>query len=179
MENFSTFDFDWDKVHDFSNKLKPDKWLEYKLFILDELDKLSSVERRHLKNINRARDRIRGPRRVRDLATPESLGIEFRTNFRKSQKENLKTELFIHSDDYRTINLKDKLYRPTAKQAEVIQILHEAYKNRAPVLGQAFILEKIGSTSKRLRDTFKSRPEIWKNVIAQGESKGTYRLNIQ
>ena len=85
---------------------------------------------------------------------------------------------FLHSEDYRSINFKGERYTLTSFQAEIIQILHEAYQKNTPEIGQPFILEKINSKRSRLRDFFKSSPGIWGNVIIPGRKKGTYRLNL-
>ncbi len=84
---------------------------------------------------------------------------------------------FKHSEDYISITFNDQTFTLTSRQAQVVQILHEAHKNELPDVGQHHILEKLGSQSSRLRDTFK-RSDLWGTLIVQGKKSGTYRLNL-
>ena len=84
---------------------------------------------------------------------------------------------FNPSPDYRSVNYKGKLYSFTGRAAEVIQILHQQYLLGSPELGKDYILEKIGCTSKNMRDVFQRCPG-WKKIIIRGETRGTYLLNL-
>ena len=73
---------------------------------------------------------------------------------------------FKHSPDYRSY------------AAQAVQLLHEQYLNGTPEVGKDYILEELGTPSKRLRDIFQCCPR-WKELIVPGEKRGTYRLNLQ
>src|SRR5262245_12844380 len=62
---------------------------------------------------------------------------------------------FHHSGDFRSVSLDSRPYSLTSKQAQVIQMLHEAYEQGTPEIGQHSILEALGGGG-RLRDVFKS-----------------------
>ena len=97
----------------------------------------------------------------------------------------LDEDIFKHSPDYRSVNLRGVEFSLTSKQAQVIEILHELYEKGTLEVGGQYILERLGdddsdriNTDNRLRDIFKSRPNAWGNLIVPGGSKGSYRLNI-
>lgn len=85
---------------------------------------------------------------------------------------------FTHSGDYRSVSSGGQTHSLTGRQAQVIQILHEAYKNGTPDVGSALILEKLETRNSRLRDTFKTNRRAWKALIVPGKTKGTLRLNL-
>ncbi len=87
-------------------------------------------------------------------------------------------QVFKHSDDFRSVNLRGEQFTLTPQQAQAVEILHQAYLNDTPDLSQESILDRIGTTSTRLSDTFRSDQKIWKTLIAQGAKRGTFRLNI-
>jgi len=84
---------------------------------------------------------------------------------------------FTHSEDYRSVTLQGKPYTLTTSQAAIVQMLHEELQHGTPELGQAYILERLGTPNSRLRDTFKG-PELWGKLIVRGKKRGTYRLNL-
>lgn len=85
---------------------------------------------------------------------------------------------FIHNEDYTAVSLDGMPYVLTTNQAMVIKALHEAYQRRTYWLGKDYLLEDLLETnSNRLRDTFKSNLEAWKNLIAS-DKRGRYRLNL-
>ena len=69
------------------------------------------------------------------------------------------------------------MFRFAPRQAEVIEILHEAWVNGTPEIGQAYVLTRIGSPIGRMRDLFKGH-HAWGALIVPGIGKGTFRLNI-
>jgi len=85
---------------------------------------------------------------------------------------------FKHSTDFRSVTLNGKLYTLTSKQAQVIEMLYEAYEHGTPELGQAYILEQLGERSTRLRDTFKRNPDAWRALVVSGARRGSFRLNL-
>jgi hypothetical protein len=84
---------------------------------------------------------------------------------------------FRHSPDFRSVSLHEELFALTTQQAQVIQILLDAYRNGTPELSQAYILDRIGSDSGELRNTFRSLKD-WPNLIVRGARRGTFRLNL-
>lgn len=85
---------------------------------------------------------------------------------------------FTYSPDFRWVCLNGQPFTLTPSQAQVIRLLFEAHEKKTPELGQSYILEQIESTSRRLRDLFKSSPKAWKELIRPGAKRGTFRLNI-
>ena len=93
---------------------------------------------------------------------------------------------FRQSDDYRTIRLDGIKYYPTAKQAEIIKLLHKNHLNDTSDISQHTIITHLEGDEKetkykRSKDFFKSddhSKEIYKVFVRIGERKGTFRLNI-
>jgi hypothetical protein len=89
---------------------------------------------------------------------------------------------FTHSEDYRAVTKRNKTYDLTSRQAQMIQILHEAYENGRPNVAIDMIMVKLAgdnrSDSNRWQDTFRSRPEAKRALVKSGVGKGTLRLNI-
>tara|TARA_B100000315_G_scaffold178029_1_gene166669 strand:- start:657 stop:1310 length:654 start_codon:yes stop_codon:yes gene_type:complete len=93
---------------------------------------------------------------------------------------------FRQSDDYRTIRLDGIKYYPTAKQAEIIKLLHKNHLNGTSDISQHTIITQLEgdekeTSYKRLKDFFKTddhSKEIYKVFVRIGERKGTFRLNI-
>lgn len=84
---------------------------------------------------------------------------------------------FSYSNDFRSVNWKGEAFTFTSRQAQIVQILFEAYSGGTPDVGKDYILESLGSSSSRLRDSFR-KSKAWKTLIVKGEKQGTYRLNI-
>ena len=91
--------------------------------------------------------------------------------------EKLPSPDFTHSEDFRSVCIMGQGFTLTPAQAKIIELLHEAWENGNPDLGHAFILVKLESTSKRLRDLFQSNRGAWKALIIS-KKKGTARLNL-
>jgi hypothetical protein len=85
---------------------------------------------------------------------------------------------FIHSPDYRSVNVAGKVHSLTPRQAHVIQILHKALVDGTPEVGKEYILEEIGTPASRLKDSFKSNLSAWKALVRLGKKRGLYRLNF-
>jgi len=84
---------------------------------------------------------------------------------------------FQHSDDYRSVVFKRERYTLTSNQAQVVEMLHNAFCSGIPDLGKDHILEKLGTPASRLRDTFRNS-KLWGTLIVLGAKRGTYRLNL-
>jgi 7-cyano-7-deazaguanine synthase in queuosine biosynthesis len=86
-------------------------------------------------------------------------------------------EAFKHSEDYRSVTLRGRTYSLNGTQAAAVRMLHEAYLNGTPELGQHTILERLGVLSTRLRSVF-HRLDGWEELIVAGKTKGSFRLNL-
>jgi hypothetical protein len=80
-------------------------------------------------------------------------------------------EPFVHSPDYRAITVNGESYCLTSNQALVVQFLHEQFERGVAGVAQATLLERIGSPSSRLRDSFRSGdgPKLWGKLIVRVE----------
>lgn len=86
-------------------------------------------------------------------------------------------EILPHSEGFRSVTLGDRNFTLTPCQAQIIEILHRAWKNGTPDVGLDYIMEEIGSPSRRLRDIFKRDLDVFNILIRPGDRRGTYRLN--
>jgi hypothetical protein len=97
----------------------------------------------------------------------------------KAKKSKDSEEAFHYTADYTSVNLRGQQFTLTPRQAEVIQLLHEAYKNGTPDLHHEHIKERLRmGNSAQVRGIFRSNPDAWKYLVTQGKRKGTLRLNI-
>jgi hypothetical protein len=85
---------------------------------------------------------------------------------------------FTHSPDYRSVTIRGKTHSLTPRQAQVIQILHEAHESGNPEVSHDFILEKMETNNSRWQDTFKSNRIARNALIRVGKTRGTLRLNL-
>jgi hypothetical protein len=118
---------------------------------------------------------------VAQLKTTLALRGELASTPRSGEKrdeEPSEPEAFAHSPDYRSVSMKGKTFPLTAQQAHVIRMLHDAHKGGNPELSTHYILEELGTPGSRLRDTFRSSPEAWKALVADGTTRGAKRLNL-
>lgn len=93
---------------------------------------------------------------------------------------------FRHSRDFKSVHWAGEIFTFTPRQAQAVQMLHEAWRNRTPGIGQDAILENLGSLGRdkfgsampqQLRDLFRRNP-VWNALIVRGERRGTYRLAL-
>jgi len=84
---------------------------------------------------------------------------------------------FRASPGFRSVRWRGQRYTFSSRQAQAVQILHEAHQSGTPDVGQDHILEEVESRGRRLRDLFKDHP-AWKRLIVRGKGKGTFRLDI-
>lgn len=89
-----------------------------------------------------------------------------------------KTDEFTHSPDYRSVTLRGQRFSLTSRQAQMIEVLHDAYKNGNPEVSQQFVLEELETANSRWQDTFKSNPAARKALVAVGKTRGNLRLNV-
>ena len=89
-------------------------------------------------------------------------------------------ELFRHSPDYLSIRFRGKAFSLTSQQAQVIELLHERFKQGIPWLGKERIFIDLRKEfySGKLKDIFRSRKEAWKALVVS-DKKGRYKLNVE
>jgi hypothetical protein len=85
---------------------------------------------------------------------------------------------FTHSEDYRSVTIRGETFPLTSRQAQFIEILHQAHANGNWDVSIDFILEKLETPNSRWQDTFKSNADAKKALITAGKRKGTLRLNL-
>jgi len=149
----------------------------------EKMKKLESSLAQNIQTLNEAESNNRNLHNELDnmkqeLEKTSSENKTLRSEVEKSPLNDNRSEevekSFSYSPDYRSVISNGKSYTFTSRQAQAVEILH---KEGNPELGQEYILEKLGDTSKRLRDTFKGHP-AWGELIIAGSRKGTFRLNI-
>jgi hypothetical protein len=86
--------------------------------------------------------------------------------------------LFTHSSDYREVSIGGRSFSLTARQAHLVQLLHEAHTAGTPSVSIAQILEGLGTSGSRWQDTFKTDRKAKSALISTGKRKGTLRLKI-
>jgi hypothetical protein len=84
---------------------------------------------------------------------------------------------FHHSPDFRDVSLNGEHYLLTGREAQLIQILFDAYNTGSPNVSNAWILDRMG-TGKRVRDVFSSKRRYLFEKLVRSDSKGTSRLNL-
>jgi hypothetical protein len=88
---------------------------------------------------------------------------------------------FVHSDDYRFIKFKGSDYVLTPNQSLAVQILYEALQQGLRGVSNTTLLERLGSPTSRLRDSFRSGdgPKLWNVLIVKiPGTKDVYSLNL-
>lgn len=87
---------------------------------------------------------------------------------------------FKFSPDFCSVSIDGLRFQLSNKQAHVVQILYENWKNNTPELFQALIINEVyGSTTKerKLKKLFHN-DEVWKALIRKGARRGSIALNI-
>jgi len=82
---------------------------------------------------------------------------------------------FRVSDDGRSIFWNGKHWALTSRQGQAVRILYERYKSGTPDVSDYEILEALGTSNSRLRDTFRNSP-LW-NTLIISKKKGMHRLD--
>ncbi len=88
------------------------------------------------------------------------------------------SEGFSHSPDYRSVTIRGKAHTLTARQAQIIEILHKAHVDGNPDVSTAHILETLETERSRWQDTFRTNPKAKSALIKGGARRGTLRLNL-
>ena len=85
---------------------------------------------------------------------------------------------FLPSPDYRSVLFHGETIPLSTMQAEAVRVLNEAFEQGIPEVGAAYVLEQIGSNSRRLQDLFRGAgSRAWGRLIITGQGKGTVRIN--
>ena len=108
----------------------------------------------------------------------DGLKKELRNELEIQSIKFAKQDPFAHSNDYRSVTIRGTRYTLTSRQAQIIEILHNAYKTGTPEVGNDYILAELESPSSRLRDSFKSNLKAWKVLVERGKKKGTVCLRV-
>lgn len=81
---------------------------------------------------------------------------------------------FVHSPDYRMVQIAGETFSLGAYQAAVVKILHHAALQGSPWCNGVAILAEIECSTLRMSDLFKSK-RGWRTLI-ESNSRGMYRL---
>ena len=84
---------------------------------------------------------------------------------------------FVPSPDYRRVDWRGKKFHFSPMQSHVVRLLHKEFQRGRGELGDAWVLEGVGSHGKYLRDIFR-RHGAWGTLIIEGENKGTHKLSL-
>lgn len=95
----------------------------------------------------------------------------------ESIRTNGEHEDFRHSEDFRSVFLRGREYTLTTQQAQIVEMLYDAHKNKTPDLSDDYILDRLGSPGSRFRDSFRNS-DAWGTLVVSGKRRGTYRLNL-
>ena len=98
-------------------------------------------------------------------------------------QKKLKVQRLFHSDDFRSISIRDIKYNLTESQSLVIKYLYEHFLRGTPEITSQKIISHIDeergiNTSSRLVDIFKHNKSAYKNLIVSGYVKGHVKINI-
>ena len=83
---------------------------------------------------------------------------------------------FVHSPDYRMVQIAGETFSLGAYQAAVVRILHQAALAGNPWCSGIAILAEIECSTLRMSDLFKSK-RGWRRLI-ESNSRGMYRLAV-
>jgi len=95
-----------------------------------------------------------------------------------SKSTNAEAIRFDHTEDYRTVAIRGETYALTPRQAQMIQILHEAHENVTPDVAIDNVLERLETPNSRWQDMWRTSKEAQSALIQSGTRKGTLRLNL-
>lgn len=119
-------------------------------------------------------DRLRN-RELSDIRTAKSTGTGTFSELPTADAQNV----FVHSEDYRSITVKGEKYNLTTNQALIIKKLHNAYVKKLGSVSTTVLLTSIEAPRSRLRDSFRSGdgPKVWQKLIRQPR-RGAYALRL-
>lgn len=83
---------------------------------------------------------------------------------------------FIHSHDYRHVQLCQHRFRFGDVQAKIVEHLHSAAASNQPWVHGKTLIDVSGSNAVRMRDIFKHKKN-WRQLITS-DDRGYYRLNL-
>ena len=95
----------------------------------------------------------------------------------KPKRKSRKGPAFIHSNDYREVEINGSKFLLGARQAMVIRMLHDAALAGSPWQNGKSLLKDAQSMSNRMHDLFKSKGPDWSRLMIS-DRKGLYRLAI-
>lgn len=137
---------------------------------------LKEVRAKYCQVLKELAGRVGGNHKTEPVKEPPEAGAKGKVDLKPIAAPKLKdTEQVAYSPGFRSVHWFGTDYSFTGQQGAVVQILLEAWEKGTPDVGDATLLEKAGSESKRLKDVFKNHP-AWGTMIVQGETKGTHQL---
>jgi hypothetical protein len=146
-----------------------------------DLDALLPIAQESLQNVQRARHgREPGIVETLERLCPELKSTddtrEVKSATTGSQSKTKTNDIFVPSEDYRSILFKDKPYTLTRGQSVIVKLLHQAHLKGTPDLDKQTLLSAIEAETSQVKDSFRNSP-LWKELIVS-RRRGTYRLNI-
>jgi hypothetical protein len=93
----------------------------------------------------------------------------------KRQPAAAPTARFVHSTDYRLVELNGETFHLGEFQARIVQKLHEGLLSGSPWQNGKQLLSAAGSQSTRIHDLFKSQGARWARLVVSN-GRGLYRL---
>lgn len=76
---------------------------------------------------------------------------------------------------YRSVYWFGRTYGFSKQQANVVEVLWKAWRNRTPDVGDEQLRNASGTASVRLADVFRDN-DAWGTMIVEGGTRGTHRL---
>ena len=93
----------------------------------------------------------------------------------KRQLARARAAPFVHSADYRLVQLDGETFNLGEFQARIVQKLHQARLAGSPWQNGKLLLSAAGSQSTRIHDLFKSQGSRWVRLLVSN-GRGLYRL---
>jgi hypothetical protein len=95
----------------------------------------------------------------------------------EGKPSNVAAVPFRHSESYNSVTIRGETFTVTPRQAQFIEILHQAHTNGNADVSIDLILEKLETPNSRWQDTWRSSSKA-KKALIKSARKGTLRLNL-
>jgi hypothetical protein len=115
---------------------------------------------------------------TQDVEGKSTISAAANAEVAEGKSTNAAAGRLTHSEDYRTVTIRSETYTLTPRQAQMIQILHEAHENVTPDVTIDNILERLETRNSRWQDTWRRNTKARAALIQYGEREGTLRLNL-
>lgn len=174
------------QLHVYKDSVENDAWrgtkVPFKLGKVLELSDLVDDGEECIKHFQEMIDKLRNMKEKLELSDSWDVSSVLSSEDESLDSEKFEENLlrFKHSDDYRSIELDRIHYTLTSHEAQVIQILHEAYKEGLPDISIDHLIGEVKgleSKLKRIQDLIRNSKK--RNALVRaGNQKGTFRLNL-